>query len=373
MLEDELRTRELTEALAANEPILCVHYACGDIYATTDRPTPVSCIAVAVLGTNGGETSFSLANAPMDSDLENRERDLMKRFYDYLRSRPDSRIVHWNMNRASYGFEALGARYRYLFGVFPDFAPNTDRLFDLDALIEATYGASYVKHPKFRSLGTTNGLFMPFFKDGKQEANLLPAGDYGSIDRSTSSKAHMLAELATAYCMGTLKTQNSVGYLTFAGQQVDALRVLLSLSERTLLVSRSLTRRHSSRSTLTVSDEYDAQDLFRSLLYLFFEDIRSESCTPTYAGASARIDFVLPAYAMAVELKYVRPSLTAKVLGDELLVDSARYKADQRIQHLVCVVFDYDGGIDNPRGIEADLAFQHSADQLAVTVKILDR
>lgn len=373
MLEDELRKRELADALSASEPIICVHYACGDIYETTDRPTRVSCIAVSVLGSSGGERSFSLANAPLDEDSENRERDLMSRFYDFMKSRPDSRIVHWNMNRASYGFEALEARYRYLFGRFPDYSPKPDRLFDLDALVEATYGKNYVRHPKFRNLANANDLYMPFFKNGKEEADLLPLGDFGSIDRSTSSKVHMIAELTAAYCAGSLKTLNSVGYLTFARQQLDAVDVLMSVGERTLLVSRSLRRRHGDRPTLKLTDEYDAQDLFRSLLYLFFEDIRSESYTPTYAGGSARIDFVLPQFNMAVELKYSRSSLTAKVLGEELLVDSGRYKADGRVRHLVCIVFDHEGVIDNPRGLESDLAADHSADHLAITVKILDR
>ena len=51
------------------------------------------------------------------------------------------------------------------------------------------------------------------------------------------------------------------------------------------LVARQLRKRHDDRSTLDISDEYDVQDLLHSLLCLFFDDIRSEEGTPSYAGS----------------------------------------------------------------------------------------
>lgn len=77
--------------------------------------------------------------------------------------------------------------------------------------------------------------------------------------------------------------------------------IVLDVADRMLLVERSLKRRHGGRPTLTVSDEYDVQDLLRSLLVLFFEDVREESSAPEHAGASSRIDFILPAFSVAIE------------------------------------------------------------------------
>jgi hypothetical protein len=124
---------------------------------------------------------------------------------------------------------------------------------------------------------------------------------------------------------------------------------------------------------LTIGDEYDAQDLMRALLVQFFDDVRDEEWSPSYAGAATRIDFVLPEVRVAVELKWTRTSMTEKSLGDELLVDRERYAKHPDVGHLICVVFDYEGHLPNPRGMEQDLDRKVTGEGLATTVKIIDR
>jgi hypothetical protein len=85
------------------------------------------------------------------------------------------------------------------------------------------------------------------------------------------------------------------------------------------------------------------------------------------------VDFVLPEFDLAVELKHSRPSMTAKSLGEELVVDVARYGQRPDVRHLVCLVFDHDGRLDNPRGLERDLAHNSGTVEVAVTVVIVDR
>jgi DpnII restriction endonuclease len=74
---------------------------------------------------------------------------------------------------------------------------------------------------------------------------------------------------------------------------------------------------------------------------------------------------------MAVEVKKSRQALTARVLGDELLVDIAKYQKHPQCRKLLCFVYDPDGLISNPRGIESDLSKRH--DNLAVRVMIVPR
>lgn len=122
-------------------------------------------------------------------------------------------------------------------------------------------------------------------------------------------------------------------------------------------VARELRRRHSGRPTIEINDEYDAQDLIRSLLQMFFDDVRAEEWTGSYAGKASRIDFLLKKEKAGLEIKHSRPSLTEKELGDELIVDIARYKASHPdVQMLYCFVYDPGGYIHNPRGIENDLS-----------------
>jgi DpnII restriction endonuclease len=107
------------------------------------------------------------------------------------------------------------------------------------------------------------------------------------------------------------------------------------------------------------------------MLRIFFDDIRAEEWTPSYAGSGSRIDFVLPEARLAVELKHSRASMSAKSLGEELLVDAQKYATHKDVDALVCLVLDRDGKITNPRGLERDLSKVQST--LRVFVRIIDR
>lgn len=63
--------------------------------------------------------------------------------------------------------------------------------------------------------------------------------------------------------------------------------------------------------------------------------------------------------------------MTAKMVGDELTIDIANYKGHGSVSHLVCLVFDHEGHLSNPRGIERDLS--SFSDGLSTTVRIFDR
>jgi hypothetical protein len=68
-------------------------------------------------------------------------------------------------------------------------------------------------------------------------------------------------------------------------------------------MANTLKARHDGRSTLEITDEYDAQDLFTAMLKLHFDDVRPEEWTPSYAGNSSRIDFLLKEFGLAIEVK----------------------------------------------------------------------
>jgi hypothetical protein len=138
----------------------------------------------------------------------------------------------------------------------------------------------------------------------------------------------------------------------------DALEHVTLICRRFPLVVRQLRDRHAGRPPLDVDDEYDVQDLLHSLLTLFFDDIRPEEWTPSYAGGSARMDFLLKDHGVVVEVKKTRKGLGARELGDELMVDIQRYSAHPECKILVCFAYDPEGRVANPRGIEKDLSGQ---------------
>jgi hypothetical protein len=121
------------------------------------------------------------------------------------------------------------------------------------------------------------------------------------------------------------------------------------------LLVKQLRRRYNDRATLDVQDEYDVQDLLHTVLRLFFDDIRTEEWNPSYAGSSSRSDFLLKQEKTIIEVKKTRNTLKAKQLGEQLIIDIARYKAHPDCNILYCFVYDPDGYINNPKGIENDL------------------
>jgi hypothetical protein len=130
---------------------------------------------------------------------------------------------------------------------------------------------------------------------------------------------------------------------------------ITKLCERFHQVARQLRSRHGNRQTLDVQDEYDVQDLFHSLLHLDFSDVRTEEWTPSYAGMASRMDFLLKQEGIVIEIKKTRQGLHAKELGSQLIEDIARYQTHPDCDALVCFVYDPEGLISNPRGIENDL------------------
>jgi hypothetical protein len=79
------------------------------------------------------------------------------------------------------------------------------------------------------------------------------------------------------------------------------------------------------------------------------------------------MDFLLPEIETVVELKKSRPSMSAKDLGEQLIVDITKYKNHPLCRALYCVVYDPEGRIANPRGVENDL----NSETGEVTVRVM--
>jgi hypothetical protein len=136
-------------------------------------------------------------------------------------------------------------------------------------------------------------------------------------------------------------------------------------------VVRQLRNRYSNRPTIDISDEYDVQDLFHALLLIYFDDIRTEERTPSYAGGSSRMDFLLKAEKIVVEIKKTRPGLSAKEVGEQLSIDIVKYRSHPDCDFLICFVYDPEERILNPRGFEKDL--NKSINGISVKVYIIQK
>ena len=151
----------------------------------------------------------------------------------------------------------------------------------------------------------------------------------------------------------------------------DSIIFVRQVCERFHLVARQLRERYSDRGTLIVGDEYDTQDLLHALLHIYFDDIRPEEWTPSYAGGCSRVDFLLKNEEIIIEVKKTRSSLKGKQIGEQLMVDIARYRSHPNCKKLICFVYDPEGWISNPRGLENDL--QQKTEEFLVQVIIVPK
>lgn len=135
----------------------------------------------------------------------------------------------------------------------------------------------------------------------------------------------------------------------------NAIEIVQKICARFHQVARQIRQRHDSRITICVNDEYDVQDLLHALLRLHFDDVRAEEWTPSYAGSSSRMDFLLKEDRLVIEVKKTRKGLGAKEVGEQLMIDIERYTAHPDCGTLICFVYDPDGKVANPVGIENDL------------------
>lgn len=146
----------------------------------------------------------------------------------------------------------------------------------------------------------------------------------------------------------------------------DLLGILINGLPRAMF---PLKHRRKDQKKLAFDNEYDVQALFHAVARPWIEDIRAEEYTPSYAGSSTRIDFLLPDYSSVVEIKYVRDKSHARKIGQELTIDIAHYRRHQNCRLLYAAVYDPQSKLENPAGLR-DLEGTHSDDEGSVDVRL---
>lgn len=164
-------------------------------------------------------------------------------------------------------------------------------------------------------------------------------------------------------------TERRIGTKKTTQEISDPLEKIELICSRFHFVAKQLEERHDGRHPLEIRDEYDVQDLLHALLKIYFDDIRPEECTSSCAGGSSRIDFLLKKEKIAVEVKKTRKSLGQREIGDQLLIDTKRYQNHPDCEVLFCFVYDPDGKIANPCGLESDLSEKNESIRVIVRIE----
>ena len=171
----------------------------------------------------------------------------------------------------------------------------------------------------------------------------------------------------------TYQILTELKYLNFQNQtpysSAEAISKIETIFNKFHSISQQLLIRHSNRETLHIKDEYDVQDLLHSLLLIYFDDVRSEETVPSHAGASSRLDFLIPQYEIGIEAKMTRNGLADRKIGEELLIDIGRYTKHPKCKNLLCFIYDPEYNIENFTGLKADLE-SHSSETFNIRVYI---
>ena len=196
---------------------------------------------------------------------------------------------------------------------------------------------------------------MELFDPWRRKALMFLQQYYPHHPQVKTFEQHVEANNDTYHCTACLSILKAFRDVQPHNVDVDYEGELQNIFNRFFAVAKQLQRRHDNRDTLSIKDEYDVQDLLNSLLLLHFEDVRPEEWTPSYAGGSKRMDFLLKDSEIAIEVKMTRNALKDKELGEQLIIDIANYKQHKGCKCLYCFVYDPEGFIRNPRGLEKDL------------------
>lgn len=135
----------------------------------------------------------------------------------------------------------------------------------------------------------------------------------------------------------------------------DADAVIERMLDRFPDVVASINRRHAEREGFAINDEYDVQDLLRSICLAYFDDVRVEEAVPSFAGKNSRTDLFLKEEARFIEVKMTRDGLRDRKLGDELSVDIPQYNEHPGCERLFCFIYDPGRLVRNPTGLKRDL------------------
>lgn len=158
----------------------------------------------------------------------------------------------------------------------------------------------------------------------------------------------------------------ALGNLKLGG--LRAADFVTQLCRRFPLMIAELRNRYNNRPGLEVKDEYDLQDLLRSVLQLHFDDVRAEEWNPSYGGVQSRSDVVLKQERIVIETKMTRKSLTQKELVRQLIQDKEQYRGHPDCGTLIFFVYDPEHRLTNPAAIEHDLSDAHGRPRAIVVV-----
>ena len=178
---------------------------------------------------------------------------------------------------------------------------------------------------------------------------------------SSLSDIEIIRELGRRANTAQIEIDRIVG---FSSLRTTSLKYLLpsNREEAEAVVFNIFNRYHTSACVLknrkhnpyVIIEEKDAQDLFEALLREHFDEVTPEESVPTTAGGTTFIDFLLPRYQIAIEVKM--GSAGNRELRKQINDDKGCYPNHPNCKLLLVLIYDPDSKVMDPRRLEMQLS-----------------
>lgn len=193
-----MKVKEALAYLKQNENLLhVIHYSCENLNDNNDNYSP-RITSIAIIHISSYTThSFSMhliaeeLGIPRENITDNYdeiEKQMLIKFYDFVKNHQNALWIHWNMSNINYGFEAIAHRYKVL---TKEDAPTIDdtKKFNLSYMILSVYGRDCVDHPRMPNLMKLNGGMHRDTLLGEDEVQAFKNKEYIKLHNSTMAKA----------------------------------------------------------------------------------------------------------------------------------------------------------------------------------------
>ncbi|MBF8963339.1 hypothetical protein I0P70_08785 [Pontibacter sp. FD36] len=205
----------LSHLLHQRSKVRLIHYACEDFMNPYGRTPRITSISIYDFDTKQVE-SFSLHLSAQEMGLTERnldeqqlnilEKDLLKKFYKYVRANKSCKWVHWKMKDLTYGFQVLELRFKSMKGK-PTKIQHENK-YDLSEILKQVYSNSYETNGdigKLLALARRNGFKTERALTGVEEAKAFSNKEYQLLHHSTQRKVDSLAFILEEAAHGNLK------------------------------------------------------------------------------------------------------------------------------------------------------------------------
>jgi len=148
---------------------------------------------------------LKISREDVESRYDDIEKEMLSRFFAFIRDKLDRYWIHWRMTDLTYGFEHLEHRSRFLGNPDPPIINFENRL-DLSAILQEKYGRDFAQSPRMINLARLNGPLPQGFLSGQQEADAFKSKDFIRKHASTLAKVDFFRHVIILAQKGKLRT-----------------------------------------------------------------------------------------------------------------------------------------------------------------------